>query len=182
MTATTDAPRIASLVPSGTDLVAALGRSDAAERLVADVRQRFASVADAVGGRPRPRVLTIEWPDPPFLGGHWVPELIAVAGGTHLLVEPGAPSRRCTWDEVIAADPDVVVLMPCGYDLHAAVTAAPKLPLDRLRARCRRRAAHRRADTDRLTTGAPAPYRQSTGNAPANHRQITGNAPAPRSG
>ena len=145
-------PEVAGMLPPGSRLVmltagdvaglwrdiretgAALGRSDAAERLVADVQQRFARVADAVGGRPRPRVLTIEWPDPPFLGGHWVPELIAVAGGTHLLVEPGAPSRRCTWDEVIAADPDVVVLMPCGYDLDAAVAAAPKLPLDRLRA------------------------------------------------
>ncbi len=76
----------------------------------------------------RPRVVTLEWSDPPFLGGHWVPELVELAGGAHLLSGTGERSRVATWDEVIAADPEVVVFMPCGYSLAAADAEARSLP------------------------------------------------------
>jgi iron complex transport system substrate-binding protein len=75
----------------------------------------------------RPRVLALEWGDPPFLGGHWVPELVARAGGQHLLAGPGERSRRALWSEIAAADPDILVFMPCGYDLDAAVREAQQL-------------------------------------------------------
>jgi iron complex transport system substrate-binding protein len=87
-----------------------------AEALLADLDRRLAAVRQRVAGRPRPRVLALEWLDPPFAGGHWVPEMIALAGGTDAFGEPGGHSARLTWDQIAAADPDVIVVMPCGFD------------------------------------------------------------------
>ncbi|HVR97045.1 MAG TPA: cobalamin-binding protein [Thermoanaerobaculia bacterium] len=92
------------------------GHTGEAEALVHSLRQRLDAVRRAVAGRPHPRVLAMEWFDPPFAGGHWVPEMIDAAGGTDVVASPGDSSRRMTWDEVAAADPDVIVAMPCGYD------------------------------------------------------------------
>lgn len=78
-------------------------------------------------GAPR-RVLTLEWSDPPFVGGHWVPELVERAGGRNVLAEVGAPSRRVTPEAVAAARADVVLFLPCGYDLAAAAREAEALP------------------------------------------------------
>ena len=75
----------------------------------------------------RPRVLALEWGDPPFLGGHWVPELVTIAGGEHLLAGPGQPSRRAEWSEIAASDPDILVFMPCGYTLAEAAREAASL-------------------------------------------------------
>ncbi len=69
-----------------------------------------------MAGRPRPRVLALEWLDPPFAGGHWVPEMIGIAGGDDVIASPGDHSARLTWDQVAAVDPDVIVVMPCGFD------------------------------------------------------------------
>jgi iron complex transport system substrate-binding protein len=98
----------------------ATGRAAAAEALLAGLERRLARLAAAIAGRPRPRVAALEWLDPPFAGGHWVPEMIALAGGEDALNRPGAGSRRLSWEEVEAADPDVVVAMPCGYDAAGA--------------------------------------------------------------
>jgi iron complex transport system substrate-binding protein len=76
------------------------------------------------------RVAAVEWGDPPFTGGDWVPELIEVAGAISALGAAGVRSRRTTWDEVRAAEPDVVVFMPCGYELDEAVAEARSLPWD----------------------------------------------------
>ena len=76
---------------------------------------------------PRPRVMLLEWTDPPFSPGHWVPEMIEVAGGEPLLGVRGEKSRRVTWDEVHAAEPDVIVVAPCGYDLAGAQVLADEL-------------------------------------------------------
>ena len=99
---------------------AATGHAAEAEELVAGLERRLSAVRAAVRarvmGRPRPRVAALEWLDPPFAGGHWVPEMIELAGGEDALNRPGEGSRRMGWDEVAAADPDVVVAMPCGYD------------------------------------------------------------------
>jgi iron complex transport system substrate-binding protein len=92
------------------------GRSAAAERLLEDLDRRLEAVRAHVAGRPRPRVLALEWLDPPFAGGHWVPEMIAAAGGVDAVAAPGDHSARLTWEQVAAADPDVIVAMPCGFD------------------------------------------------------------------
>ena len=64
----------------------------------------------------------LEWLDPPFIGGHWVPEMIEIAGGKPALGLPKEPSRQVTWNEIIESDPDVIVMMVCGFDLHKTVS------------------------------------------------------------
>jgi iron complex transport system substrate-binding protein len=98
----------------------AVGRRTAAAELVAALERRLAAVRERVAALPRPRVLALEWLDPPFAGGHWVPEMIAAAGGRDAAAAPGAHSARLTWEEVARLDPDVVVAMPCGYDAAGA--------------------------------------------------------------
>jgi iron complex transport system substrate-binding protein len=97
------------------------GAGPAAAQLVESLRRRLAAVGDAVSGARRPRTLALEWADPPFNGGHWVPEMIGCAGGDPVLASDHAPSVRLTWDQIRAAEPEVVVFMPCGYGLEAAV-------------------------------------------------------------
>ncbi len=99
---------------------AATGRTAAAEALLAGLERRLAAVTASVDGLTRPRVLALEWLDPPFAGGHWVPEMIDRAGGIDAVARPGDSSARLTWDEVAAADPDVIVVMPCGFDAAGA--------------------------------------------------------------
>ena len=106
-------------------LTGALGRAGA---LVLDLRRRLDAVRAAVAGRPAPRTLTLEWREPPFGGGHWVPDMVVTAGGTPMLSASGEVSRRLTWEEIEAADPEVVVFMPCGYDLARATREAEGLP------------------------------------------------------
>lgn len=92
------------------------GRAEEAEALLAGLERRLEAVRSSIPDRPRPRVLALEWLDPPFAGGHWVPEMIDRAGGTDVFGEPGGHSQRLTWEQVAAADPDVIVAMPCGFD------------------------------------------------------------------
>lgn len=89
---------------------------DAAVDLVARQRARIDAVRIAVKDEPRVTVAAIEWLDPVFVGGHWVPQLIELAGGIDVLGFPGERSETTTWEAVAAAQPEVVVLMPCGYD------------------------------------------------------------------
>jgi iron complex transport system substrate-binding protein len=98
-----------------------------AEDLIASLQARLAAVERAVAGRSRPRVLTLEWTDPPFIGGHWVPEIVERAGGMDVLGHTGELSRRATWHEIVAADPDVVLLLPCGYTLPQTIKQARAL-------------------------------------------------------
>lgn len=98
----------------------ATGHSAEAEALLRDLQARLDAVRARVAGRPRPRVVALEWLDPPFAGGHWVPEMIEIAGGVDAFARAGDHSRRLTWDEVRAADPDHLVVMPCGYDEDGA--------------------------------------------------------------
>ncbi len=99
----------------------ATGTSAVAAGLMSELRARIAAVSARVEGRARPRVLVLEWADPPFSGGHWVPDMIAAAGGEPVLAPTGAHSVRLDWKAVAAAQPEVVVFMPCGFDLDAAV-------------------------------------------------------------
>lgn len=106
----------------------AVGRTGEALRLIASLRARVHDVRAAVRDQARPRVACIEWVDPPFNGGHWVPEQVHLAGGTDVLGEPGARSRELGWDDVRAARPDVVVVMPCGWDARRAEREARAIP------------------------------------------------------
>jgi iron complex transport system substrate-binding protein len=100
------------------------GRSAEAAAVVASLQERLAAVADRVAGRPRPRVLVLEWTDPPFAPGHWIPEMVTRAGGEPSLGVAGTKSSRITWDEAVASRPDVVVCAPCGFDLDGSAALA----------------------------------------------------------
>jgi iron complex transport system substrate-binding protein len=108
------------------------GVPDRAERLVGGLRARLADVATRVSGRRRPRVAIVEWVDPPFTGGHWVPDLVTAAGGEPVAARPGERSVQTTWAAIAAAEPEYVVVAPCGYHLDGAIgqarQAAAQLP------------------------------------------------------
>ncbi|HEY6102944.1 MAG TPA: ABC transporter substrate-binding protein, partial [bacterium] len=91
-----------------------------ARALVGDLRMRIDSVRRRVAGRPRPRVASLEWLDAIYVGGHLVPEMVEIAGGADVLGKPGEPSFVAEWEDVTGAHPDVIVLMPCGFDLPRA--------------------------------------------------------------
>jgi iron complex transport system substrate-binding protein len=105
--------------------IAAVGeRIGATCELVDRLRARLEAVEAAVGARPRPRVLVLEWVDPPFLAGHWVPELVRRAGGEPVGGVDAGRSVATDWPEVAALPADVVLVAPCGYGLDAAVAQA----------------------------------------------------------
>jgi len=89
--------------------------------VVNDLVARLDQVRAAVRRQPVKRVITLEWLDPPFTGGHWVPEMVEIAGGTELLGRARGYSRECSWDDIVAARPDVVVVMPCGFGLERSM-------------------------------------------------------------
>jgi iron complex transport system substrate-binding protein len=93
---------------------------DAAVELVRDAAARIDRIRLAVRDARRPRVAALEWLDPPFAAGHWMPQLIEYAGGEDVLGFAGQHSERTTWETVAASQPDVVIVMPCGYDAEIA--------------------------------------------------------------
>jgi len=97
------------------------GRSDTAERVCASLRRRIAVVEQQVTGRPRRRVVCLEWVDPPFNCGHWTPELVTLAGGDERLGVARQPAQLLDWQRVIDADPEVVVVMACGFSLDRSL-------------------------------------------------------------
>jgi iron complex transport system substrate-binding protein len=116
---------VMSLDPSSIDDVLAniesvgnaTGTEALAEEIVSCYRARLDDVERAVEGKPRPRTLALEWGDPPYNAGHWVPEMISRAGGEPVLGVPGAYSHQLTWEEIAEQEPEIVVFMPCGYHL-----------------------------------------------------------------
>jgi len=121
-------PRVISLDPhtvgevlgDARTLAQATDCGDAAVELVRDAAARIDRIRVAVKHARRPRVVALEWLDPPFAAGHWTPQLIEFAGGEDVLGFPGENSEQRTWDEVAASQPDVVIVMPCGYDAEIA--------------------------------------------------------------
>jgi iron complex transport system substrate-binding protein len=95
-----------------------------AARLVGDLRGRLARTAALVAGRPQPRVAIVEWVDPPFTAGHWVPDLVTAAGGEPVAARPGERSVQTSWDAIAAAAPAHVIVAPCGYHLDGAAEQA----------------------------------------------------------
>ena len=105
----------------------ALDRGEETRAEVRVLEERLARVQEAVAELPRPRVACIEWLDPPFSAGHWVPEMVRIAGGEEILAEPGEPSSRLAWEEVFEGAPEVLVLMPCGFDARRTVEEARRV-------------------------------------------------------
>lgn len=126
------APEVISLDPLTFDDVLAdvlrLGEATGASKRAEALRAEGARAIDEVGGRvaaaEKPGVLALEWLDPPFVAGHWVPEMIALAGGRDLLARPGERSRTASWEELRESRCDVAVVMPCGYDAERSVEEA----------------------------------------------------------
>jgi len=114
---------LASILDAGE----ALGVCDRATELVDSLRARLDALAGALAGAPARSVLVLEWTDPPFAPGHWVPEMVARAGGSSVLGTAGEKSFRTTWDAVAASRPEIVVVAPCGYHLAGATELAGDL-------------------------------------------------------
>ena len=123
-------PRVISLDPETlaevlsdlSTLAEAAGEPERGDELLDRLGERLDAVAAAVDGEPRPRVAALEWLDPVYIGGHWVPEMVELAGGVDALGRAAVKSRVAEWGEIEAASPDIVVAMPCG--LYAPEAAA----------------------------------------------------------
>lgn len=105
-------------------LGAAAGIEDRGRELRGELQGRLDAVGTAVAGEARPRVLALEWLDPPFLGGHWVPEMVAIAGGEDVAGSPGQKSPQVEWEQLSGLDPEVIVAMPCGWYLDDSLAQA----------------------------------------------------------
>lgn len=110
-----------------THVADALGIPARGAELVASLRARLDAIADKTRALPHPRVAVIEWIEPIFTGGNWMPELVEIAGGTPLLATPGAHSPVCTPAALSAAEPDVIIVTPCGFDLERTAREFPLL-------------------------------------------------------
>lgn len=114
-------PRTFTEVADSVRLLAAkLGVGERGEELAARMLDTAERVASAVGGLLRPRVFFVEWLDPPFCAGHWLPEMIELAGGAEVMGVAGEPSHATTWDAVFALEPELVVVGPCGFGVQEA--------------------------------------------------------------
>ena len=106
-----------------------LGATDAAAQVVDAMLRKIHRVREAVAGLPRRRIFVAEWIDPPFSAGHWVPEMVEIAGGEDVMGRHGQPSFETTWDDVFAREPELVVIAPCGFLAREAAERAAGLRL-----------------------------------------------------
>ncbi len=114
-----DPHRIGDVLGDIERLARACGVEDRAAQVIEALRARIARVrVRAASAEHRPRTLCLEWLDPMFIAGHWVPEMVDLAGGADVLGRPGEKSRRVEPKDVVMASPDIAVLMPCGFDLE----------------------------------------------------------------
>jgi len=123
-------PRVVSLNASSLEgifreiemLGEATGHREGSRKVAAELRARVERVRESVPkSKPRPKVLCLEWLDPPFQGGHWVPEMVEIAGAEAVLASPAEKSVQITWQQIVDSQPDIVVIMPCGYHLKETV-------------------------------------------------------------
>jgi iron complex transport system substrate-binding protein len=177
-----DAHTVAEILDTIDTVGAAAGASAAAAALRARLEARIDAVRRAVAGAGRPRVLSIEWLDPPFVPGHWLPEMVELAGGENVRGHAGERSAETTWDALDGLDPDVLLIMPCGYGLDAS-TADADAHADRLR-----RVAPRAIETGRALVVDGSSYFNRSGPRVADGIEILaamlhpGRVPAPPAG
>ena len=106
----------------------ATGADEKADEITARMQQRIDSVANrAALSNTRPRVLHVEWVDPIFCGGHWVPEMVEIAGGENCFGDKETGSFQLEWDAVVESQPEVIIFMPCGFDVKRALQDVPIL-------------------------------------------------------
>ena len=130
-------PKVVSLSPHTLGQVlddietvgSAVGRLQEAQTLVQQLRSRIEQVKAGALPSPAPRVLCLEWLAPFYQGGHWIPEMVSLAGGIPVLASPGEKSVRLAWEQVLAADPEVLILMPCGFHLAETIAQYEALAL-----------------------------------------------------
>lgn len=115
-----DAHTVSGILDTVRQVAAAAGVHERGEAVVRELQDRIARVGRRVAERRRPRVLALEWLDPVFVPGHWGPEMIALAGGENLVGSAAGRSRQLAWQEIEGLDPDVLLVLPCGYDLERA--------------------------------------------------------------
>lgn len=115
-----DPQNLHQVIESINTIAVAAGVADRGIALTESLHSRLKAVAMAVVGKKRPKVFVLEWTDPPFGAGHWVPDIITAAGGEPVLCRPGDRSVQTTWDEIAAVTPDVVIVAPCGFGLDGA--------------------------------------------------------------
>lgn len=125
---TLEPQRLDEVIASVVAVAEAAGVPERGRALAADLHARLDAVASTVADRPRVPALVLEWLDPPYTAGHWVPDVVTAAGGVPLLGDPGGRSRPTTWDEVRAQAPEVVVLAPCGLPAERAWEQARSIP------------------------------------------------------
>ena len=122
-----DPQGLEDILDSFIDVGRATGAESRAKELVGSLRERVERVRATAARLPAIRTLASEWLDPPFVGGHWIPEMVAIAGGENLFTTPKERSRTTTWREIADAAPEVIVHMPCGYYLADAEEEAARL-------------------------------------------------------
>jgi iron complex transport system substrate-binding protein len=136
LTALPRKPEILWLTPKSLDQIAdnlreigaATGSLEKAEELISRGRAILDHIAErARAASTRPRVFCMEWLDPVYCSGHWVPEMVSIAGGVDHLGHEGSDSVRVAWEDVLAWKPEVLVIMPCGFHLHQVLELTPKL-------------------------------------------------------
>ena len=127
-----DAHTVAGILETVVQVGRVAGAEERGMAVAAALRERIARVQERVAGRPRPRVLALEWLDPVFVPGHWGPEMVTLAGGDMLAGSAGERSLQVPWDAIAGLDPDVLLVLPCGYDLEGARAEADR-HADRLR-------------------------------------------------
>ncbi|SPP66806.1 cobalamin-binding protein [Nitrospira lenta] len=134
ITALPSAPQLVTLNPTSMEdmlrdierIAQAVGAPDRGHQLLQSLRGRLDRVSAAI--RPtRPRVVCLEWLDPLYIAGHWVPEMVALAGGEDVLGRRDHPSRETTWQEVTDANPDILLIMPCGYSVQRTLDELSRL-------------------------------------------------------
>lgn len=115
-----DAHDLAGILATIEQVARAAGEPDRGREMAAALRARMDRVQAAVAAEPKPRVMMLEWLDPPFAPGHWVPEMVSLAGGVDLVGKAGQRSDQISWRDLAGMDPDVLLIEPCGFDIQAA--------------------------------------------------------------
>ncbi|HEU0251169.1 MAG TPA: ABC transporter substrate-binding protein [Solirubrobacteraceae bacterium] len=121
-----DPRTFAEVAQSVIALARRLGVEERGAEIVGEMWEKVRRTERAVAGAARPRVFLAEWIEPPYCGGHWIPEMIEMAGGTSVIGRAGEPAFALSWREVVAAEPDLVVIAPCGFDAQQGAQRAAK--------------------------------------------------------